>query len=259
MPLFCITPVWADADADANALPTPQPAPLPILLPAEPVLDTSPPTVGGQPITVDRKKDEPITVDPKFKTPGPTRILNGGVSRTDKRRLLQDMLLGPVGRNAAGGNMTRSGSTATAVNGPARMTTEEYRRLEYGVIGFNAELRFNVSGPVVTTLFPSCPAANAGIKPGDVLVTAGNHTFQSGEGQEVLWRVVGGRAGTPLEMSVMRDGMVLSFSLVRMNIEDIQDVRIRNYYEDLLSRYGAPGDPADAAITTPAKPFGVIR
>ena len=250
MPVLCIAPVWADADSDAKALSAPQP----ILVPAEPVLDTSPPGLGGQPITVDQKKDEPISVDPKFKTPASTRILNGGVTRTDKRRLLHDMLLGPAGNTSA-----RTAAVESRASGPVRMTADEYRRLEYGVIGFNAELRFNVSGPVVTTLFPSCPAANAGIKPGDVLVMAGSHTFQSGEGQEVLWRVVGGRAGTPLEMSVMRDGKVLSFSLVRMNIEDIQDDRIRNYYEDLLSRYGAPGEPADTAITTPVKPFGVIR
>ena len=206
----------------------------PVLIPAEPVLDTSPPTVGGkkgEPISVQDSKGQPISVDPAIKPPAQpaTRVLNGGVTRTDKR----------------GASQAKSAAVTSTQLAVPRMTADEYRRLEYGIIGFNAELRFNVSGPIVTNVFPSCPAANAGIKPGDVLIRAGNHTFQAGEGQEVLWRVVGGKADTPVEISVMRDGVIRSFPLLRMNIEDIQDNQIRSYYENLLGRYGAPGERAE--------------
>ena len=228
----------------------------PVLVPAEPVLDTSPPTVGGktaQPITVDDSKTQPLSVhDSKTQplsvqsqgqTPAqpPTRVLNGGITRTDKRP-------GGSGKNAS-----------AAVTAPLvpHMTAEEYRRLEYGIIGFNAELRFNVSGPVVTNVFPSCPAANAGIKPGDILVSAGDHTFQVGDGQEVLWRVVGGKADTAVAISVLRDGVIRSFPLIRMNIEDIKDDRIRAYYENLLGRFGAPGE--HTAASDAAKATGELR
>ena len=71
---------------------------------------------------------------------------------------------------------------------------------------------------------------------------AGDHVFREGEGQRVLWQVVGGKAGTMVDIVVLRRGQELIFHLTRMNIEDIKDARIRLNYEQLLSALGPPGE-----------------
>ncbi|MBS2010079.1 MAG: PDZ domain-containing protein [Cyanobacteria bacterium SZAS TMP-1] len=209
---LCISTFSMAAGADSG----------PALLPAEPVLDTS------TPAKVPDSKPEPISVqgDPVPKLP--QRVLNGGVTHSDKLKVQSNQV-------------NQAGPSVHFENLP-QLSSDEYRKLEYGIIGFNAELRFNVKGPVVTSVFPSCPAANAGILPGDVLIQAGDHVFQNGEGQDVLWKVVGGKADTPLDVVVMRGLEPLSFHLTRMNIEDIKDANIRGYYEKLLGSYGPPGE-----------------
>ena len=122
-----------------------------------------------------------------------------------------------------------------------QMSSDDFRALEYGVIGLDARVHSDTIYPVIINLFPTCPAAEAGIKPGDLLVQAGDHVFQLGDGQSILWRVVGGKAGTPVDITVLRDGEKLTFHLIRMNIEDVQDVKIRRNYESILQAFGPPG------------------
>lgn len=126
-----------------------------------------------------------------------------------------------------------------------KMSQDDFRRLEYGVIGLNCVVSLRGAQPIVTGTFPTCPAANAGIQKGDLLVEANGHTFQRGEGQRVLWRVVAGKAGTPVDVTVRRDGENITYHLIRMNIEDIQDKGIRRTYENLLEAIGPP--PVDGA------------
>jgi len=121
------------------------------------------------------------------------------------------------------------------------MSPDQFRRLEHGVIGLEAVGHLDSDYPIVTVLAPTCPASLAGIRPGDLLVKADDHVFKQGEGQSVLWQVVGGKAGTPVDITVLRDGQELTFHLIRMNIEDIKDDRIRTTYERLLSAFGPPG------------------
>ncbi len=121
-----------------------------------------------------------------------------------------------------------------------KMSTEEFRRLEYGVIGLNAVVHLEGGGPTVTQVFPTCPAANAGIVQGDVIVKADNYVFQRGDGQRVLWNIVGGKAETPVDTTILRNGELITFHLIRMNMEDIQDTPIRRSFENLLSQLGPP-------------------
>lgn len=133
-----------------------------------------------------------------------------------------------------------------------QMSSEQFRKLEYGVIGLDAVLQVNGAGPVIRTLYPSCPAANAGMRPGDRIIQAQDHVFQPGEGQRVLWHIVGGKAGTPVDITVLRNGELIPFHLVRMNIEDIENVGIRRMYENLLSALGPPSyQPGNNAVLTP--------
>ncbi len=120
------------------------------------------------------------------------------------------------------------------------MSAEQFRQLEYGVIGLDAVVFLNGSGPIVSAVYPTCPAANAGIQPGDLIVRANDHIFQPGDGQRVMWQVVGGKAATPVDLTVLRHRRLLTFHLLRMNIEDIEDDQIRSTYEFLLSQLGPP-------------------
>ncbi len=121
------------------------------------------------------------------------------------------------------------------------MSSDEFRRLEHGIIGLDSTITFDSDYPRVTYCYPTCPAAQVGIKPGDYLVKAGDHVFRRGDGQAVTWRYIGGKAGTPVDITVDRDGQEIVFHLTRMNIEDIKDDNIRRTYESILSAYGPPG------------------
>jgi hypothetical protein len=118
------------------------------------------------------------------------------------------------------------------------MSTEQFRKLEYGVIGMDSFVALGAANPVVRECYRTCPAATAGIMPGDVLVKADDYAFKQGDGQRVLWQKVTGKAETPVDITVLRQGQLITFHLKRMNIEDIQDDGIRHTFEVLLSRLG---------------------
>ena len=120
------------------------PASAPPLLPREAVLDTAP----------------SIPIDPSM----PYK-LNGGVIRTNK-----------LHGGQIGGQLIKPGEPNVGVNVPT-MSTEQFRRLEHGVVGFHAVLRLDAPGPIVTEVLPTCPAAEAGMQPGDVLVKSRRPCF----------------------------------------------------------------------------------
>lgn len=94
----------------------------------------------------------------------------------------------------------------------------------------------------VGEVFPDCPAALAGIRPGDVVVSYADHVIDGHETQRSTWHTADGVAGTHVDYVVRRHGRELKFDLTRMNIEDIQNNRIRRIYERMLSNLGPPGE-----------------
>ena len=130
--------------------------------------------------------------------------------------------------------------------GKKKMSAEDFRRLEYGVLGLQAYNKILVPTlPVVTEVFPTCPAANAGIRPGDVLVSEDGHNYRPGASQKEVWATLGGKAGTKVSLTIRRHGQLFTFHLTRMNIEDIEDKRIRRTFEDVLRHYGPPGSESE--------------
>jgi hypothetical protein len=121
-----------------------------------------------------------------------------------------------------------------------KLSNEQFRQMEYGVVGLVSTVTTGDSNPIVTEVFPGCPAQQAGIKVGDMLIAAGNHVFRVGDGQRTVWQTVGGKAGTNVKIKVLRDGELITFDLVRMNFEDIPDPSRRAMYELYLSRFGPP-------------------
>jgi hypothetical protein len=212
----------------------------------------------------DRPSDKPADAKPELKT-----LLNGQVTREDASAQVErqgaqvpgtmdlntaiDTLLGAAHSLDAGdiNRLQRThGITLTIRDNGAglfdlrprrpQMSPEEFRKLEYGVIGMESVAHLDGTPPVVAVVFPTCPAANAGIRKGDQVIKANDYVFKPGDGQRVLWQVVGGKAGTPIDITVLREGQLITFHLIRMNIEDIEDVELRQTFENLLSHLGPP-------------------
>jgi hypothetical protein len=116
-----------------------------------------------------------------------------------------------------------------------RLTTEQYRDMKYGVIGIMVQQSFTEHLPVIIDLLPECPAMLAGLQKGDELVEANGHQFEPGEGQLEFMHVIGGEAGTNVDVTVNREGKKIQYHLVRMNVEDIADDQIRLRYENILT------------------------
>ncbi len=118
-------------------------------------------------------------------------------------------------------------------------TADDFRAMQYGVIGM-VSTKFDAAQPIVDRVFPTCPAALVGIQPGDAVVQANGHVFTKGDGPREYWQRIGGKAGTPIDVTVLRDGRLITFHMKRMNIEDIENTQIRNRYERVLGLFGAP-------------------
>ena len=144
------------------------------------------------------------------------------------------------------GKVTRKHSPTFGLFG-RRWTAEDYRSLNYGILGV-VMVRFPFSkAERVTQVFPDCPAIQAGIKPGDVVVQIADHVLSGHETQRTTWDTADGVAGTHVDYTVRRHGQLITFNLTRMNIEDIQNSSIRRLYERMLRELGPPKAARDGA------------
>lgn len=139
------------------------------------------------------------------------------------------------------GSVTRKHSPGFSLFGQ-RWTTDAYRNLNYGILGVVMTRWLFAKDEKVTKVFRDCPAALAGIKPGDVVIAYGNHTLDGHETQKTTWGTADGIAGTHVDYTVRRHGKLITFDLVRMNIEDIQNGSVRRMYEQMLRDLGPPGE-----------------
>jgi membrane-associated protease RseP (regulator of RpoE activity) len=137
-----------------------------------------------------------------------------------------------------------------------RWTSEDYRNLEYGIIGTVSTRRLFSKIDKITVVFPDCPAALAGIRPGDVIVQIADHVLKGKDTQRTTWNVADGKAGTKVDYIVRRHGELITFNLTRMNIEDIRNNGIRRMYERMLRELGPPGSNAKSDSTMGASPTG---
>jgi len=170
--------------------------------------------------------------------PGATAPLQGGVSVEDSQAL--------------DGQASQDRSANIKLYVPARqalfsfrsrqaLSADDYRKMEYGILGIVGQKSIFSRYYTVTQVLPDCPAALAGVQVGDVQIQAGDHVFTESDSQGTYWRTMCGKAGTPVDIVVKRGDELLTFHLVRMNIEDIQNERIRRMYERMLSLFGPPG------------------
>jgi C-terminal processing protease CtpA/Prc len=122
-----------------------------------------------------------------------------------------------------------------------RLSAEEYRSLNIGCTGFECDRTFFTTVAKVTTVYRGSPADEAGIKKGDKLLDYKPDNDQAKANPTVpQWSVTLARAGTPMVVTVMRHKQPVNITLVRMNIEDIQDAGPRHQWEKIVSDLGYP-------------------
>ena len=205
--------------------------------------------------------------------PAEGRLLNGQVTQsatkenseanTDKQatNLVEPDKVDPLSGHGTDGSQIRiEASQGLVIRGPVtitingqtplrvlnfaganRLSAEECRKLEYGIIGVIVTATPPLDNDLkITHLLADCPAELAGMQEGDIVLQAGNHVFNRGDGQKEFWQVVGGKAGTPVDIKVLRNGEKLTFHLTRMNIEDLKDDNMRHVFEAMLSELGPP-------------------
>jgi len=121
-----------------------------------------------------------------------------------------------------------------------RLSAEEFRQLQYGIAGMVSFKFIFGKSSMVLKVFPGCPAEQAGIQRGDQIIRINDVENKRTDAQREFWNKVDGPAGTPVDITVLRHGQKITFHLIRMNIEDIPDDRLRREFEDLLQSLGAP-------------------
>jgi C-terminal processing protease CtpA/Prc len=140
---------------------------------------------------------------------------------------------------------------ADKLTGREKMTADDFRDLQMGATGFAISRPFNEKYATVTEVFPGCPAAAAGVHLGDLIVEGDpTQNYQPNDVTKPIWSFTGGKAGTTVNIKVLRDGQIMPFSITRMNIEDIPDPKLRKTYENMAKKFGA----SSAAVVRVKKP-----
>jgi hypothetical protein len=97
-----------------------------------------------------------------------------------------------------------------------------------GIIGVKFVL-FAGRSPIVNRVFPLTPAAAVGIQPDDVIIAVDGIPTRGLRKEEVYDMIVG-TPGTPVSVSIERDGDFKVYNLTRMNINELPDPAIRSDY-----------------------------
>jgi C-terminal processing protease CtpA/Prc len=119
------------------------------------------------------------------------------------------------------------------------LSADEYRALGVGCTGFEADKPYFQNIAKVTVVYPGSPADKAEIRKGDRIVYTEKDNEQAIANPSIpQWQVKLGKAGTPIDIQVLRHGKPVTLTLVRMNIEDIADAQYRERWEKIVRDLG---------------------
>jgi hypothetical protein len=149
----------------------------------------------------------------------------------------QAKLQSETGKNDA---LTLYGAAVKKINAGKELSAAEYRDLGAGCTGFEAKKDFFQNIAKVIAVYPGSPAEKAGIRVGDKIVEDLNPAEANEHPDKPLFAVVCGQAGTPKDVTLLRDGQPVKITLIRMNIEDIQDPRDRHKWEQFVRHLDFP-------------------
>ncbi len=121
------------------------------------------------------------------------------------------------------------------------LTADEFRSLGVGCVGYESYRKYFQNIAVVTAVYRDSPAARAGIKVGDKIVdNQKDNEFAKANPHIRQVQIRLAQAGDPIDITVLRDGRPEKVTLVRMNIEDIQETKFRKMWENTVRRLGFP-------------------
>jgi hypothetical protein len=193
------------------------------------------------------------------------KVLTEQMPSTDDRVIAPPLLNGAVRHDQAGeplsaGDAKRKSEEAQVSDSPRRyklsgqkFSSEDFRKMEYGILGMVAVKLPFAAHYLVVKVIPGCPAAEAGIKPGDKQISTNGHVWTSKDTRKTYWHISDGKAGTPVDLVLMRKGELVEFHLTRMNIEDVPNPSLRRLYENMLKHFGAPNPQEDLLAPNPSE------
>ncbi|MFN8655747.1 MAG: hypothetical protein U0105_05375 [Candidatus Obscuribacterales bacterium] len=122
----------------------------------------------------------------------------------------------------------------------AKLTSEDYRDLGIGVLGYDSDRTYFTQFAKITVLIPGCPAEKAGIRLGDLIIVDEEEAEDAGIKDPSIptWVFSCGVEGQAVDLTIKRGDELLQFHLVRMNMEDVPDPHARHQYEQLVRQTG---------------------
>jgi PDZ domain len=121
-----------------------------------------------------------------------------------------------------------------------KLSSEEYRSLGAGCVGYESDRTFFQNIAIISDVYKDSPADKAGIRKGDKVIDTENDDDSITDPSQPLQAVTCGRAGTPVKVTLLRNGHQEKLTLTRMNIEDIQEPKYRHAWEKVLRQLGYP-------------------
>jgi len=190
------------------------------------------------------------TVPETSTLPGKTEMLYGGVKKHEQLTEGANTLDGSAAENDANLKTEKAASDAAKLYRLAtqklaageQLTSEEYRSLGAGCAGYESDRTFFQSIAKVSIVYRDSPADKAGLRKGDRLLdidTEEDNKAKSNPSQP-RWSIVCGLAGTPCQLTILRHGKQIKLTLIRMNIEDIEEPDKRQEWEDTIRKLGYP-------------------
>jgi C-terminal processing protease CtpA/Prc len=124
------------------------------------------------------------------------------------------------------------------------LSSEEYRSLGVGCVGFESTRTLFKEIGRITAVYRDFPAQQAGIRKGDRIISDSTDEEAKANPQQPRYQVTFAQAGTSAQINILRHGHPVTYTLTRMNVEDIQEPEIRQRWEDIIRRLGFPKEGA---------------
>jgi C-terminal processing protease CtpA/Prc len=107
-----------------------------------------------------------------------------------------------------------------------KLSSEEYRSLDIGTIGMETDQKFFQKLGRITTVYADFPADKAGIRVGETEVDTEPDPMEERERAnptQALTQVKFNKVGAPVDVTLLRNGQQVKFTLITRNIEDIKE------------------------------------
>jgi hypothetical protein len=137
----------------------------------------------------------------------------------------------------------------------AQMTAQDYRDLQLGTCGYLYLRKGTQEHARVIKVYSGSPSDEVGIRKGDIIISTDLGPQPPIDEKQSSWTLNFGRPGTNVRVEMQRRGQLLSFTMTRINIEDIQDPTGRQWYEDWAKKLGE----ASEGTVTETVPKSVLK